>query len=105
MPGWNGEAAGAVMTVPLRSLQGIATRSGSMTEGKFFAQRSSPEHGEVAWTFIKCSEVFGFAGSRGRVVRIRFVELMSGWKTARVVSGIIIGDIVVVVESNLVWIW
>lgn len=37
-----------MITIPERSLQGIAMRSGSMIEGKFFAQRSSPEQGEVA---------------------------------------------------------
>ena len=37
--------------------------------------------------------MFGLAGWRGRVVRIKFVDWMSGWKTARVVFGMVIEDI------------
>lgn len=41
--------------------------------------------------------MLGFAGLRVRVVRMRSVDWMSGWKTARVVVGMVIGDIVVMV--------
>lgn len=41
--------------------------------------------------------MLGFASLRGRVVRIRSVDWVSGWKTARVVVGMVIEDIIVMV--------
>lgn len=50
---------------------------------KFLAQRSSPFVNAAAWTRIRCS--FGFGVGTGLVVRVRLVDILSGWKIALIV--------------------
>jgi hypothetical protein len=52
--------------------QGIKGRS--VGGGKFFGQRSSPEQGEQAFIWMRCSSEFGVGDGIGELIRVRVVE-------------------------------
>lgn len=55
---------------------------------KFLAQNSSPFVNAAVWTRIRCSPGFGLG--TGRVVRVRSVDILSGWKIALIVRGAVV---------------
>ena len=76
------------MTIPAMSGQG--TRGRSVGGGKFFGQRSSPEQGEQALIWMRCSSEFGAGVGIGELVRVRVVEAAVFWRRVRMVVGSVI---------------